>query len=72
MVGHHVKYTIPASKAAVIGLLTKALAKEVSSMNIQVNCIAPGIIDTEMNDIFPAEEKQEMLNRSAMWRFRTR
>lgn len=37
-----------AAKAAVIGL-TKALAKEVGPSNIQVNCIAPGVIATEMN-----------------------
>ncbi len=37
-----------ASKAAVIGM-TKALAKEAGPSNIQVNCIAPGVIDTAMN-----------------------
>ena len=37
-----------ASKAAVIGF-TKALAKELAPSNIQVNCVAPGFIDTEMN-----------------------
>ncbi len=37
-----------ASKSAVIGF-TKALAKEVGPCNINVNCIAPGVIDTEMN-----------------------
>lgn len=37
-----------ASKAAVIGL-TKALAKEVGPSHIQVNCIAPGVIQTAMN-----------------------
>ena len=39
------------SKAAMIGM-TKALAKELGPSNIQVNCIAPGVIDTDMlNDV---------------------
>lgn len=43
-----------ASKAAVIGL-TKALAKEVGPSCITVNCIAPGVIDTDMNRHLDAE-----------------
>lgn len=35
------------SKAGVIGL-TKALAKELGPSNIQVNCVAPGVIETDM------------------------
>ena len=37
-----------ASKGAVISF-TKALAKELGPSNINVNCIAPGFIDTDMN-----------------------
>lgn len=43
-----------ASKAAVIGF-TKALAKEVGLSGINVNCIAPGVIMTDMNKCYDEE-----------------
>ena len=47
MVGGSFEVHYSASKAAVIGM-TKALAKELGPSNIQVNCIAPGVIQTDM------------------------
>ena len=48
VVGASCEALYSASKAAVIGL-TKALAKELAPSHITVNCVAPGVIDTEMN-----------------------
>lgn len=48
-----------ASKGAVIAF-TKALAKEAGSSNIRVNCIAPGVIDTDMNKGLDVNTLKEM------------
>lgn len=47
------------SKAGV-DALTKSLAKEMGPSNIRINSIAPGFIDTEMNNNLNEEEKQEI------------
>jgi 3-oxoacyl-[acyl-carrier protein] reductase len=59
-----------ASKAAVIGL-TKALAKELAPSGIQVNCVAPGIIETDMNSSLTEEDKEMLINNSPMIRLGT-
>lgn len=47
MVGAACEVHYSAAKAGVIGM-TKALAKELAPSNIQINCIAPGIVETDM------------------------
>ncbi len=48
-----------ASKAAVIGL-TKALAKELGPSNVRVNCVAPGVIQTDMLAVVDPEIQEEL------------
>ena len=48
-----------ASKAAVIGL-TKALAKELGPSNVRVNCVAPGVIQTDMLAVVDPTIQEEL------------
>ena len=48
-----------ASKSGMIGL-TKALAKELGLSGISVNCVAPGVIDTDMNKNLSADDLEAL------------
>lgn len=56
-----------ASKSGIIGF-TKALAQEVATRNISVNCIAPGFIETRMTDVLTDMQKEGILKKIPMGR----
>ncbi|MDP2408401.1 MAG: 3-oxoacyl-ACP reductase FabG [Hydrogenophaga sp.] len=49
-----------AAKAGVAGM-TRALARELGSRNITVNCVAPGFIETDMTATLPEEQQKALL-----------
>ena len=49
-----------AAKAGVAGM-TRALARELGSRNITVNCVAPGFIETDMTAALPEEQQKALL-----------
>jgi 3-oxoacyl-[acyl-carrier protein] reductase len=51
-----------ASKAGLVGM-SKALAQELASRNITVNCVAPGFITSPMTDVLPDAQKQALTQR---------
>lgn len=59
IVGASMEVAYSATKAAIIGF-TKALAKEVGPSNINVNCIAPGIVMTDMVSNLSVEEFEQI------------
>jgi 3-oxoacyl-[acyl-carrier protein] reductase len=50
-----------AAKAGVAGM-TRALARELGSRNITVNCVAPGFIETDMTAALPEEQQKALLS----------
>lgn len=56
-----------AVKAGVIGL-TRAMAKELGPSHIRVNCVAPGVIDTDMNAHLTAEDMQVLADETPLGR----
>ena len=54
-----------ASKAGVAGM-TRALARELGSRNITVNCVAPGFIETDMTAKLPEEQQKALQSQIAL------
>ncbi len=69
-VGACIESVYSASKGAVISF-TKALAKELSPSNINVNCVCPGVIDTDMLNEYSQQDKNELKNQTPLNRLGT-
>lgn len=60
LMGNRGQVNYSAAKAGIIGA-TKALAVELAKRKITVNCIAPGLIETDMLEALPLEEVRQMI-----------
>jgi len=60
LMGNHGQVNYSASKAGIIGA-TKALALDLAKKKITVNCVAPGLIESEMTDSLPLEKILESI-----------
>lgn len=59
-VGASCEVAYSASKGAVIAF-TKALSKELAPSKVRVNCVSPGVIDTEMNSHLTEDELRDLI-----------
>jgi 3-oxoacyl-[acyl-carrier protein] reductase len=56
-----------AAKAGVAGM-TRALARELGSRGVTVNCVAPGFIQTDMTEVLPEAQKAALLQQIPLGR----
>ena len=66
-VGASCEVAYSATKAALIGL-TKALAKEVGPSGVRVNCVTPGVIDTDMNAQLTEDDRAALADETPLGR----
>ena len=57
-----------ATKASLLGF-TRSLAREVGTMGVNVNSVAPGFVDTDLTHALKPEQRQQITRRSALKRF---
>ena len=68
--GASCEVTYSCTKAALIGL-TRSLAAELAPTQIRVNCVAPGVIRTDMLDALPAEVLPQLAQETPLGRLGT-
>ena len=66
-VGASCEVAYSATKAALIGM-TKALAKEVGPSGVRVNCVTPGVIDTDMNAQLTDDDRAALADETPLGR----
>jgi 3-oxoacyl-[acyl-carrier protein] reductase len=56
-----------ATKASIVGF-TRSLAREIGSLAINVNAVAPGFVDTDMTQALTGQKREQIVRRSALLR----
>ncbi|WP_446897356.1 elongation factor P 5-aminopentanone reductase [Clostridium sp. LBM24168] len=61
--------TVYSAAKGAVNSFTKSIAKEMAPSNIRINAVAPGVIDTRMNDWLSKEEKDDLMCEIPVGRF---